>query len=207
MFKKRLDFSILPTTGLTFLVAIACAFMFAYAPATWAYENALLENIQMLILMLGMLFCITARADKSLYLFFACILLFMMLREVNCGRMLFWSRSGEFFYSGTPEDFLKWKEIPHGSTIRFSIYTAITLLCVVAWCRKGNFAALKKTILHTQVPFWELLLMLSAMLCSIAVERFNICFLTEEISELLLYTALASAIFRYSRARQHQITP
>lgn len=207
MFKQRLDFTIQPTTCLTFLVALACVFLLAYAPDTWAYENGLLENLQMILLMLGMLFCITARADKSLYLFFACILFFMMLREVNCGRMLFWSRNGEFFYSGLPADYLKWKEIPHGTTIRSSIYAAISLLCVAALCRRGNFAALKKTLLHTQAPFWELILMLIAVLSSITAERLHICFVTEEVSELLLYTALASAIFRYSRVRQPQILP
>ena len=207
MFKKRLDFSIQTSTLLTFLVAIVCVFLYLYAPDTWAYENGMLENLQMILLMLSLLFCITSRTDKSLYLFFACILFFMMLREVNCGRMLFLSRNGEFFYSGLPADYLKWKEIPHGTTIRTVIYGTVILLCLLALCRKGNFTALKQTLLHTQLPFWELLFMIIAVLSSITAERLHICFVTEEVSELLLYAALASAIFRYSRARQPQILP
>ena len=207
MFKQRLDFTIQPTTCLTFLVALACVFLLAYAPDTWAYENGLLENLQMILLMLSLLFCITSRTDKSLYLFFASVIFFMMLREVNCGRMLFLSRNGEFFYSGLPADYLKWKEIPHGTTIRTVIYGTVILLCLLALCRRGNFAALKQTILHTQLPFWELLFMIIAVLSSITAEKLHICFVTEEVSELLLYTALASAIFRYSRVRQPQILP
>lgn len=207
MFKKRLDFSILPTTCMTFLVVLACAFLYAYAPDTWAYENGMLENLQMILMMLSLLFCVTAQTDKSLYLFFATVIFFMMLREVNCGRMLFLSRNGEFFYSGLPSDYFKWKEIPHGTTIRTGICGTVILLCLLALCRKGNFKALKKTVFHTKIPFWELLLMSIAVLSSITAEKLHLCFVTEEVSELLLYAALTSAIFRYSRARQPQILP
>ena len=207
MLKKRLDFSIQTSTLLTFLVAIVCVFLYLYAPDTWAYENGMLENLQMILLMLSLLFCITSRTDKSLYLFFAAVIFFMMLREVNCGRMLFLSRNGEFFYSGLPSDYFKWKEISHGTTIRTVIYGTVILLCLLALCRKGNFTALKQTLLHTQLPFWELLFMIIAVLSSITAEKLHICFVTEEVSELLLYAALASAIFRYSRARQPQILP
>lgn len=207
MIKERLDFSIRPATWFTFAVAVICIPLSLCAPETWAYENGLLENLQMMFLMLGIIFCVTARTDKPLYLFFATIIFFFMLREVNCGRMIFWSRSGEIFYSGMPTDYLKWKEIPHGSLIRTGIYIAITSLCILAWCRKGNFTALKKTLLNTKAPFWELLLLICGFLCTFITERLHLCFITEEIGELLLYTALTAAVFRYSRAYQPQIHP
>lgn len=205
MLHNRFDFRACLSTWFVVAVIPLSVLVVMYAPDSWGYENGILENLQMILLMLCLLFCITAKADKSLYLFFATVVLFMMLREVNCGRVLFWSRPGEIFHCGPVDDYLKWKEIPHGSIIRTSVYAAASLLCLLALFRKGNLSALINLVWRTRIPFWELILLISGITTGMIAEKLNLCFLAEEMGEMLMYTALTSAIYRYTRAIQLKI--
>ncbi len=206
MLHNRFDFSTCLSTWFVVAVIPLSVLVVMYAPDSWGYENGILENLQMILLMLCLIFCITAKADKSLYLFFATVVLFLMLREVNCGRVLFWSRPGEIFHCGPVDDYLKWKEIPHGSIIRTCVYAVASLLCLLALCRKGNLAALINLVWRTRIPFWELILLISGISTGMIAEKLHICFLAEEMGEMLMYTALTSAIYRYTRSLQPKIT-
>lgn len=207
MNSQKLDFSTHTATWLTLAMIPLSLIIVLFAPDSWGYENGIIENLQLAILTLALLYCVSARADKSLYLFFATVLLFMIFREVNCGRVLLWSRSGEIFHCGPPADYLKWKEIPHGSAIRATIYTVLTLLCIAALCRKGNLRALLSIIFRTRIPVWEGLLFIIGIVTGIIAEKYSISFLLEEMAETLAYTALAAALYRYSRALQAPALP
>ena len=205
MFSNRFDFSHKLCTWFLWLLLPVGVWLISYAPDTWGYENGILENSQNILLMLSILFCITAKQHKSLYLFFAAVTLFLLFREVNCGRVLLWSRSGEIFHCGPPQDYLKWKEIPHGSLIRASVYVFLSSLCLLAFCRKGNLRSLYQTILCTKIPVWETAFLIIGILVGVISERANICFIAEEVGEILMYSAFASAIYRYSRGMQSPI--
>ena len=207
MNSQRLDFSTHTATWLTLAMIPLSLLIVLFAPDSWGYENGIIENLQLAILTLALLFSVSAHTEKTLYLFFATVLLFMIFREVNCGRVLLWSRSGEIFHCGPPADYLKWKEIPHGSAIRGSIYAVLTLLCVAALCRKGNLRALLSLIFRTRIPVWEALLFLIGIVTGIIAEKYSISFLLEEMAETLAYTALAAALYRYSRALQAPALP
>lgn len=206
MLHNRFDFRACLSTWFVVAVIPLSVLVIMYAPDSLGYENGILENLQMILLMLCLIFCVTAKADKPLYLFCATVVLFLMLREVNCGRVLFWSRPGEVFHCGPAGDYLKWKEIPHGSVIRTSVYVVATLFCLLALFRKGNLTAIVKLAWRTRIPFWELLLLICGIATGMIAERFNICFLAEEMGEMLMYTALTSAIYRYTRSLQPQIS-
>lgn len=207
MNSNRWDFSHTTSTRLIWLLLPLGAWLISYAPDSWGYENGILENTQNILLMLSILFCVTAKQHKSLYLFFATVCLFLLLREVNCGRVLLWSRSGEIFHCGPVQDYLKWKEIPHGSVIRIAVYTFMGLLCLTAFCRKGNLCSLYHTLIRTRIPVWETAFLIIGLLVGVISERANICFIAEEMGEILMYSAFTSAIYRYSRGIQTPILP
>ena len=204
---QRLDFTTHSATWLTATMIPISLLVVLYAPYSWGFENGLIETLQLIILTLAIIFCVGARTDKSLYLFFATILLIMIFREVNCGRVLLWSRCGESFHCGPPSDYLKWKEIPHGTAIRTTIYAVLTLICAVTLCRKGNLRALLTLICRTRIPVWEALLFIIGIVTGIIAEKLYFSFLLEEMAETLTYTALAAALYRYSHAIQAPIHP
>lgn len=207
MIRNHLDFSAHVSTWITLAVIPVSAFIIMYAPDSWGYENGILENTQMILLMLSLIFCVTSTPHRSLFIFIATLILFMMLREVNCGRVLLWSRSGDIFHCGPVQDYLKWKEIPGGSVIRTSVYAVATCLCLAAFLRKGNLKSMAEVVLRTKIPAWEALLLITGVATGMIAEKANICFIAEEMGEILMYTALTAAIYRYTRGKQPCIAP
>ena len=203
MIRKKTDTHTTPSTWLTLLMFPLSALLIAYAPNSWGFENGPIENAQLILLMLSILFCLTAKEHKQLYLFAATVILFLLFREINCGRVLLWSRSGNIFHSGPPQDYLKWKEIPHGPAIRLGIYAFLSGICLLALCRARTFKHILPFLARSTYPIWELLLFLIGLTTSILMEKLNISFIAEEMGETLMYAALTSAIYRFTRGKQH----
>ena len=196
------DFSVRRSTLLAAVavpvgIAVACL-----APSSWGYENGVVENLQLLMLFIGCAICRTAKGDKSVYLCLTVILLTLLMRELNCGRVLFWSKSGELFYCGTPAEYLKWREIPHGAAYRFATYGILFALCLVSLLHHGTFKKLFKLFTTARIPAWEAILATVGYAIGQCAERIGHNLLTEELGETLLYAALLSAIYRYSRGYQ-----
>lgn len=179
-------------------IAIAC-----FAPQPWGYENGVVENLQLILLLFGCGICLTAKGDKSVYLCFTVILLTLLMRELNCGRVLFWSKSGEMFYCGTPADYLKWRDIPYGSVYRFGAYGILFTLCLITVLRNGTFKKIFRLLTTARIPAWELILLATGYAVGQCAERIGHSLLTEELGETLLYAAILSALYRYSRGYQH----
>lgn len=203
MIHQKLDSTATHSTWLILLMFPISALLIAYAPDSWGYENGPIENTQLIFLMLSILFCVTAKEQKNLYLFCATVILFLLFREINCGRVLLWSRNGTIFHSGPPQDYLKWKEIPHGPAIRIGIYTLLSLLCLIALLRARTYKNIFTLITRNTWPIWELLFILIGICTSILMEKLNLCFIAEEMGETLMYAAFTSAVYRFTRAKQH----
>ena len=200
------DFSVRRSTLLAAVavpvgIAVACL-----APSSWGYENGVVENLQLLLLLIGCAICLTAKGDKSVYLCLTVILLTLLMRELNCGRVLFWSKSGEMFHCGTPAEYLKWREIPHGLAYRFATYGILFALCLVSLLHHGTFKKLFKLFTTARIPAWEAILATVGYAIGQCAERIGHSLLTEELGETVLYAALISAIYRYSRGYQTEPT-
>lgn len=193
------DYSPRPAAWHLFAFVPLAVLMLLFAPDSWAYENGVLENTQMLLLLVSVVLCFTAKSHQSLLRFVATIVLLLLLREVNCGRVLLWSASGEMFHCGPAQDYLKWKHIPHGPLIRTAVYVVGFGLCLFALCRRTTFRQIAAVARAPRVPLWESLLLLVGVLTGIIAEKELNNSMLEEIAEILVYSAISVLIYLYSR--------
>ena len=165
-----------------------------YLPVECGYENGVVENMQLAALALGVFFCLRARNHRTFFVFVAMVLLIMILREVNCGRTLFFAKPGAV------NEFYKWREIPYGWVARvlFGLYMAAT----AAFFLFGKlYLQLVEVLRKTAVPVWNVLLIVVGMLIGCYGERVLNNMIVEEFAELVSYVALVGAIHLYARCR------
>lgn len=196
---NHIDFKVYGVTWIAFLVAISIPFMLMYLPQKYGYENGLLESIQLVVLFGIMFLCFTAKTNKSFFRFCALILTIIMIREVNCGRTLF------FKIPGTENSFYPWREIKYGYLVH-PIYGAYIAIIALLFIIKKHVVTLWKLVKGTRLPFWNILLACIAMFCgAIAEKATNNNFIFEEGFELLFYTSLAGIVWLYSRNEKFMI--
>lgn len=196
---EHLDFKVYAVTWIAFVVGLSIIPMLMYMPQKYGYENGLLENIQMLVLfgILGM--CLTAQVNKRFFRFAALALTIIMIREVNCGRTLF------FHVPGTENSFYPWREIKYGYLVHPIYGTYIGIIALIFLCKK-LYLDMWKMIKNIKLPVWNLVLMGISSFCgAIAEKATNNNFIFEEGFELLFYTALAGIVYLYSRHQNFAI--
>ncbi len=196
---NHLDFKVYGVTWIAFLIALSIPPMLLYLPQRFGYENGLLESIQMVVLFVIAGLCLTAKTNKSFFRFCAIILTIIMIREVNCGRTLF------FKIPGTENSFYPWREIKYGYLVHpiYGCYMAIIGLFFII---KKHYITLWKMIKNTKLPVWNILLACVAMFMgAIAEKATNNNFIFEEGFELLFYVSLAGIVWLYSRNEKFMI--
>lgn len=204
---SRFETSASRTIWLTLLIAICSLLLPLYAPEHWAWENNVLENFQMILLLIAGILCLTAKTKKELFRVCAAIVLLLMLREVNFGRALLWSTSGEMFHSGPPQDYLKWRDIPNGKIIKTCMHVVAFSILLITLCRRANIRQLSDLLLRTRIPLWDILFLVGGVVLGIAAEKAHLSFMLEEAGEIIIYTALASALYRYTRDKLPAVQP
>jgi hypothetical protein len=190
---NHLDFRFYSVTWIALAVGLAIIPALMYMPQKYGYENGLLEGIQMVVLfgILGM--CLTSKVNKRFFRFAALALTIIMIREVNCGRTLF------FHIPGTENSFYSWKQIKYGYLVH-PIYGAYIGLIGLTFLCKKLYVDMWNMIKNIKLPVWNLLFMGFASFCgAIAEKATNNNFIFEEGFELLFYVALAGIVYLYSR--------
>ena len=196
---NHLDFKFYSVTWIALAIGLAIIPCLMYLPQKYGYENGLLESIQMVILfgILGM--CLTSKVNKRFFKFAALALTIIMIREVNCGRTLF------FHIPGTENSFYSWKDIKYGYLVHPIYGTYIGLIGLTFLCKK-LYIDMWKMIKNIKLPVWNLLFMGIASFCgAIAEKATNNNFIFEETFELFFYTALAGIVYLYSRHQNFAI--
>ena len=185
------DFRFYETTWINLVVALLIVPCVMFAPAEWGYENGILENIQMVVLFAGVFFALKSKIDKKFFIFVALVLAILILREVNCGRTLFFAIPGEV------NSFYSWKEIKYGY-LAHPIYGTFIASVGIYFLWNKLFLNLWDKIKCVKFPTWDMSFMILGMGLGLYAEEVVHNFVFEEITELLFYTGLIGIIYLYS---------
>jgi len=192
------DFKFHRTTIISLIIALLVLPCVLFLPEKYGYENGVLENIQMFVLFVGIFFAFTSKINKKFFTFAGLVLIILTLREVNCGRTLF------FPIPGTENAFYSWKDIKYGYLAHplFGLYIA-SVAVYFLWNKL--FINLWKMITNLKLPVWDIILMVSGAGLGMYAEHVLDNMVFEEITELLFYTALVGIVWLYSRHKDYAI--
>lgn len=194
---KHIDFKVYGVTWLAFLVALGMIPALMYMPQSWGWENGILENTQMVVLWIIIGFCLTAKKHKRFLKLAALITTIIVIREVNCGRTLF------FHVPGTDNQYYPWREIKYGYLAHpiYGVYIALVSLIAI---KNKFFQDLWEIAKTVKFPFWNILIAIFAMFMgAIAEKATNNNFIFEEGFELLFYVSLFGIVYLYSRHKDY----
>ena len=191
--KNHLDFRVYGVTWIAFAVTLAIIPCLMFMPQKYGYENGLLENIQMVVLFGILAMCLTSQVNKRFFRFAALALTIIMIREVNCGRTLF------FHIPGTENAYYSWKQIKYGYLVH-PIYGLYITIIGLIFIFKKIYVDFWNIVKQVRFPVWNLLLMGFSSFCgAIAEKATNNNYIFEEGFELLFYVSLAGVVYLYSR--------
>lgn len=188
------DFRLHTAALVAIVVAVLCVPLGAYLPVECGYENGVVENVQMAVLALGVYFCLRSGNHRWFFVVVALVLVMLMLREVNCGRTLFFAKPGAV------NDFYKWKEIPYGWVARV-LYGGYMAGVMAYFLYKRLYLQIGAVLRQVGVPVWNVILMAAGMALGVYGERVMNNMTVEEFAELGFYVALVGAIHIYARFR------
>ena len=187
---NHVDFKIYSVTWIAIVTALSVIPCIKYLPKEFGYENGLLENIQMLFLFISCILAFKVKTNKKFFCFAGMVVIILILREINCGRTLFFPVPGEV------NTFYGWKDIKYGYLAHpiYGLYIAST---VVYFLWNKLFIDLLSIVKKIRFPFWNVLLLILGMTLGMYAEKSLSNMVFEEISELLFYVSLTGIIWLY----------
>ena len=194
--RNHFDFKFYGVTWIALLVGLSIIPMLLYMPQKYGMENGLLENIQMVVLFIIMYLCLTSKVNRKFFKFAALALTLIIIREVNCGRTLF------FPIPGTYHQYYSWKALPWPwlGKIVHTIYGLWIAFVAIVFLKKEIYVDMWNMIKNIKLPVWNLGFACFAMYMGAIAEKLtNNNFIFEEGFELLFYTSLLGIVWLYSR--------
>lgn len=188
----RFDFRLHTAALVAIVAAVLCVPLGSFLPVEYGYENGMVENVQMAVLALGVYFCLKARNHRQFFAVVALVMVMLMLREVNCGRTLFFAKPG------TVNDFYKWREIPYGWVARV-LYGGYMAGVMAYFLHKRLYLQIGAVLRQVGVPVWNVILMAAGMALGVYGERVMNNMTVEEFAELVFYVAFVGSVHLYSR--------
>lgn len=193
---KYLDWQFRPTTWTTLVVAIVCLLAAFVLPDSYGDKNSPLENVQMLVLAVGLYVTCTAKDRRKLYVFASLCLFLILAREVNYGRTLFIFADPE-----KANSYPKWKDLEYGWVAHLCVGLYMLWLVVYFIWRKVWKEAWE-TLRTIRIPASDVLLAVGGMVVGVAFESMHNC-LSEELGEIVLYVGGVGILYLYTR---HKLT-
>lgn len=189
--KKHLNFGFQNVTWFGILTALAIIPAVMFLPERYGFENGVIENIQLAVLFIGMFFALRPKTDKKFFYFITMVLGILFIREVNCGRTIF------FAIPGTENEFYRWSEIKYGwlAHVIYGIYMAFAGIYFLV---NKLFITLWQKLWSIRLPFWSFVLLLIGIVAGLYAEEAHLL-VFEESAELLFYVALISFVYLYSQ--------
>ncbi len=189
---NKLDFNLYPVVWLAFAALIALIPAIMYLPQSFGYENGPIECAQLLVLLAIFIISAKAKNHKRFFMFFLLIILMLMIREVNCGRTLF------FQIPGTENSFYSWRDLKYGKLVHFLYGSYIAIVALLFFVKK-IFLDLWKMALCAKIPFWNgIVIFFTMFMGAIAEKLTNNNFVFEEGFEFVFYVALMGVVWLYA---------
>ncbi len=199
---EHLDFKFYGVTWIALAVGLSIIPALIYIPQEWGFENGVIENIQMTVLFFMVYVCATSKINKPFFHFLILVLSILIIREVNCGRTLFFPIPGEY------HKYYSWKALPWpwlGKIVHF-IYGLWIAIVSLIFLKKKFYLDAWEMIKKIKLPFWNIFFAGFAMFMgAIAEKATNNNFVFEEGFELLFYVSLMGILWLYSRNENFQI--
>lgn len=195
--RNHFNFKIYPVTWIAILSALIIAPGIMYFPKEFGYENGILENIQMVFLFLSLFLAFKAKTNKKFFVFVGLVITILMLREINCGRTLFFPVPGEVNH------FYSWKDIKYGWLAHplFGLYIG----CVGLYFFINKiFVDMWNIIKNIKFPVWNFILLIAGMIVGMYAEKCLENAILEELGELLFYISLTGIIWLYGFNKKFQ---
>ena len=204
---SHLDFKVYPVTWIAIVNALLIIPCILYLPEKFGYENGLLENIQLVALLIGFILCLaypkfnkpesTDDADSlhtsmvNFFRFAALVIVILFLREINCGRTIFFPVPGEV------NTFYGWKDIKYG-WLAHPLYGLYMAYVAFYFLINKLFITLWKIVKNIKFPVWNVILMIVGMIWGTLAEEVYHNMVMEEVTELLFYVSLTGIIYLYA---------
>ncbi len=186
-FLKRLDFKFYWVSILPLLFILLTYPAMKWLAIEYCYENSLLENFQLIILLSTFVVCLKTRTDKKFFYSLAFVCLILFLREINCGRTIF------FPVPGIENTFYSWKDIKYG-WLAHPIYGAFMTGSALYFIITKSYKVLVKYFLHAKLSVYNWLFLFWGIFFGLLGESIG-NFQLEEMSETTFYLALFALIY------------
>ena len=171
------------------VVCLVCAFVL---PDSFGDKNSPIENIQMVIVAIGLYITCTAKDRRVLFVFASLCLFFILAREVNYGRTLFIFADPE-----NANKYPKWKDMEYGWLAHVGVGLYMVWL-LVYFIRRKVWKEISAVLRTCRIPAWELLVAVSGLVVGVASESLHNC-LVEELGEVVMYVGGIGLLYLYSR--------
>lgn len=179
-------------TWLSLCGGVLCLLQGLWLPENCCYENGPVEYLQLGI-MAGIVFlCCRAQHQRELFAWCAAVMLLLMLREINCGRTLF------FAYPDSSVRFYKWSEIPYGWVVQtcYGVLIAVTVLWFVV---RKLFMRVLLVLRERPLPIWCVAILLLEIIIARVCETDGKLMVWEELAELSVVVTALMVTGLYSR--------
>ena len=190
---KILDFKFYKENYLVLLALVFSVFFIKIFNLSHIIENSTLENIQLIALFAGFIFCFKTKKYKTFFTFLALILFLMMARELSYGRVFFARIPGESADGIYPWSHFKYGYLAH---IIIGIYIGLSVLYALI---KKIWVDIIDIIKNIAFPFWTFLISFGCVFVQLFSEKVlhNSC--VEETAEFMLYCSILVLILIYRK--------
>lgn len=190
---SHLDTRFSATAFVALVGAIICATGIYTLPETVSGKNSPIEYTQLVLLIIGAVFCFTAKQRPALYRVMAFLLIFLFLREINYGRTL-----ACFADPTDPNKFPKWKDIPYGWVAHMLVGVYLVSLAAV-FIFRGHWKSCLELLTSYRIPLWKSIILLLAIIGARVTESCVHNDRVEELFELSFYITLLCFVWQYTR--------
>ena len=189
----RCDWHIEPFTAFEIAMIPITALAMLWANPQWFVEDGVVENIQLLALFFAFMIACRAKNSKKMFMFFACIVLFMIMRETNLFRAYFCEK---YLTSDTlcRWDAFKYGYLVSGGRSLFAIFILYYFLRYKIWKDIWRYA------INAPVYVWDFIILAISVIGGTVAEFACVDNeILEECCELISYLALTNCIYKYTK--------
>ncbi len=186
--KERADFKFYPVILAPVIIFLLTPIFIKWLPLHFANENSLIENFQLVVILFAFIFCLKAKTDKPFFYSMALVMIILFLREINCGRTVFFLVPG-----GGPNAFYSWKEIPYGY-LAHPLYGLFMVCSGLYFIFSKSYKTLWNYFLHAKLSVYTWAFMFLGIIFGVTGEEIG-AFMLEEMAETLFYVSITALLF------------